>query len=176
MGATTESAPGAERARRLNIGGMPAAPTALLLTGFAIVALVVAGSLTTIAAARAALLANGFASWWVSTASGLLTLASIAIALPLLRAFLRWRDVRRAVVQGDIVAARVARSDARNQGWIAIGYAFAQFAVLLVCQFLLANDQAVTKTFFFVPLMVESSPLVLKAFWINIEIFTMTEI
>jgi len=176
MGATTEKAPGADRARRLNIGGMPAAPTALLLTGSVVVALVVAASLYTIAAGRAALLANGFAGWWVSAASGLLALASIAVALPLLRAFLGWQDVRRASARDDIVAARVARSNARSQGWIAIGYAFAQFAVLLACQFLLANDQAVTKTFFFVPLMVESFPLVLKAFWINIEIFTVTEI
>ena len=176
MGATTEKAPSADRARRLNIGGMPAAPTVLLLTGLAIVAMVAAGSLFTIAAARAALLGNGFAGWWVSAASGLLALASIVVALPLLRAFLSWREVRRAIACNDIVAARVARSEARSQSWIAIGYAFAQFAVLLACQFLLANDQAVTKTFFFVPLMVESFPLVLKAFWINIEIFTVTEI
>ncbi len=38
-------------------------------------------------------------------------------------------------------------------------------------QFLLANDQAVTKTFFLVPLIVKTFPLVLAAFWVNIKIF-----
>ena len=57
-----------------------------------------------------------------------------------------------------------------------MGYIFAQFIAVLFAQFLLANNQAVAKTFFFVPLMVETFPLVLKAFWINVEIFTVTEI
>ena len=166
--------PGSER--RLNIGGMPAAPTGLLLAACVLVVLVAAASLYTIAVMRDALLHGGFANWWASAASVLLALASILIVLPLIRTIVRWRDVRRAVAHGDLVAARVTRSDAHNQGWITIGYAFAQFIVALACQFLLANDQAVAKTFFFVPLMAETFPLVLKAFWVNIEIFTVTEL
>src|SRR6185437_2075963 len=163
-------------ARRLNIGGMPSAPTALLFTAFAMVVLVEAASFYTIGAMREALLGGGFANWLVSATAGLLVLASVVISLPLIRAFIRWRQVHRAVADNDVVAARATRSEARNQAWIAIGYGFAQFIAVLACQFLLANDQAVTKTFFFVPLMTETFPLVLKAFWINVEIFSVTEI
>ena len=167
-------APGA--ARQLNIGGMPSAPTALLLAALATVILVEAASLYTITVMRTALLQGGFGGWLASAASVLLALASVLIALPLIRAFLGWRDVRRAVARGDVVAARVTGSGARGQGWITIGYGFAQFLAVLACQFLLANNQAVAKTFFFVPLMAQTFPLVLRAFWINVEIFTVTEI
>jgi polar amino acid transport system permease protein len=162
--------------RQLTIGGMPSAPTALLLATFVIVILVEAASLYTIMVMRAALMQGGFAGWLVSAASVLLAAVSVLITWPLVRAFMGWRDARRAVAQGDVVAARVAGSGARGQGWIAIGFGFAQFVVVMGCQFLLANNQAVAKTFFLVPLMVETFPLVLKAFWINVEIFTVTEI
>ena len=162
--------------RRLNIGGTPLAPTTLLLAALATVTAVEAASLYTISVMRDALLHNGFAGWWVSAVSVLLALASAIVALPLIRASLQWRDVRRAAARKDVVSARVARSEARNQAWMALGYAFAQFIVVLTFQFLLANDQAVTRTFFFAPLIVETFPLVLRAFWVNIEIFVVTEV
>src|SRR5262249_1614473 len=99
--------------------------------------------------------------------------ASVAILLPLFRTFLSWRDARRAVGRN---AARVMRAQARDQSWVTIGYASAQFLIVLLCQFLLANNQAVAKTFFFLPLMAETFPVMLKAFWINVEIFVVTEI
>ncbi|HKD47911.1 MAG TPA: amino acid ABC transporter permease [Rhizomicrobium sp.] len=163
-------------ARRLNIGGIPTAPTAMFLVVLSIVVVVEAGSLYTIRELWAALRLAGFESWFVAGASALLALASVLIALPLTSAFMRWRDVRRAIARNDVVAARIARSDALNRCWITLGYIFAQFIAALACQFLLANNQAVAKTFFLVPLMVESFPLVLKAFWVNVEIFTVTEI
>ena len=181
MGATTphtsdDVAVSPERTRRLNIGGMPSAPTGLLLAASGVVILVEAGSFATIAMVREALRQAGWAGWEMLALSAFLVLASVLILLPLIRAFRKWRDVRHAIVRKDIVAARMTRSDTREQSWIAIGYAFAQFIILLACQFLLANDQAVAKTFFFVPLMAETFPLMLKAFWINVEIFTVTEI
>ena len=181
MGAKTHQETGAVAGtpgpeRRLNIGGMPSAPTALLLAAFTSVAAVEAGSLYTISAMRDDLLHNGFAGWWVSAVSLLLTLASVIMALPLLRAFAAWREVRHAATRKDMVSARVARSEARNQALMALGYALAQFLVVLAFQFLLANDQAVAKTFFFAPLIFETFPLVLRAFWVNIEIFAVTEV
>jgi polar amino acid transport system permease protein len=170
------SADAPERTRRLNIGGMPAAPTGLLLGAFGAVALVEALSFTTIIVLRRALLQAGIAGWVVWAAFAILALASVAILLPLVQTFLGWRDVRRAIGRHDVVAARVTRSSARDRGWITIGYAAAQFLIVLLCQFLLANNQAVAKTFFFLPLMAETFPLMLKAFWINVEIFAVTEI
>ena len=162
--------------RRLNIGGMPSAPTVLLLCALVLAGLIAAASLATMSALREALLLAGVASWLVSGLSGLLALASCLIVLPLGQAFLSWRDVRYAVARNDVAAARVASSKAQGRGWIALGYVFAQFVVVLFAQFLLANNQAVAKTFFFAPLMIETFPLVLKAFWVNVEIFTATEI
>jgi polar amino acid transport system permease protein len=163
-------------ARRLNIGGMPSAPTALLLFAFILAAAVEAGSLYTINVVRHALLQASVGAGLASGVAVLLALASLLIALPLLSTFARWREVRHAIQRGDIAAARVARSKAQARGWIAIGAVFALFVIVLLAQFLLANNQAVAKTFFFVPLMAETFPLVLKAFWINVEIFTITEI
>jgi polar amino acid transport system permease protein len=94
----------------------------------------------------------------------------------LARALRRCGEVRRAAARGDIVAARVARSAARDQSWIAIGYTMAQLIVVVALQFLLANNQAVAKTFFLAPLMVKTFPLVLKAFWLNVKIFLIAEV
>ena len=175
-GVSNETGGTPERVRRLNIGGMPSAPTGMLLAAFAVVFLIQADSLYTIAVLRDALIQDGVAGWAVWIASLILALASLAILLLPIRAATRWREVRRALAQGDVVAARVARSVARDQSWIAIGYAFAQLIIVLTVQFLLANNQAVAKTFFFVPLMAETFPVMLKAFWINVEIFAVTEI
>jgi polar amino acid transport system permease protein len=163
-------------ARRLNIGGMPPAPTGLLLAALVLGAAVVAASLYTIGALRAALLQTGVVGGPVSDLAVLLAVASFLIALPLTRAFTGWQETRRAIGRDDVVAARAARFQAQGRGGIALGYVFAQFMVVLLAQFLLANNQAVAKTFFLVPLMAGTFPLVLKAFWINVEIFTVTEI
>ena len=181
MDVTPPRAPGAfadpsGSARRLNIGGMPSAPTALLLVAFAVAVLVEAASFTTLGVLRDALLQNGFAGWFVFAAIALAALVSALIAVPLVRAFIQWTHARRAAADKDVTRARVMGSGARNQSWITIGYSFALFLTVLAGQFLLANDQAVTKTFFLVPLMIETAPMVIKAFRINVEIFAVTEI
>ena len=165
-----------QQARRLTIGGMPSAPTALFFVALITVTLVVAGSWYTIATMGRALRSSQLADWLVTATSVLLAFASILVMLPMTRAFKQWMNVRRAVARNDAIAARVARSGACDQCWIAIGYTLAQFIIVVACQFLLANNQAVAKTFFFVPLMVGTFPLVLDAFWLNVEIFLIAEI
>ena len=163
-------------ARRLNSGGIPSPPTALFLAALLAVAVVVAGSWYTIAMMREALRSSGLPGWLVSATSALLAAVSIIVVLPLMQAFRQWRGVRGAVARHDVLAARLARSQACDQSWIAIGYTLAQFIIVLGMQFLLANNQAVTKTFFFVPLIVGTFPLVLNAFWLNVEIFLVAEV
>src|ERR1700722_10667357 len=165
-----------QQARRLTTGGMPSAPTALLLVALVSVTIVVVGSWYTIATTAKALRSTQLAAWLVTATSVLLAFASILVTLPVIRAFKQWMNVRRAVQRNDAIAARLARSGASDQSWIAIGYTLAQFIIVVACQFLLANDQAVAKTFFFVPLMVGTFPLVLDAFWLNVEIFLVAEI
>jgi polar amino acid transport system permease protein len=163
-------------ARRLNAGGMPSPPTVLVLVALVAVGIVVACSWYTIAVTREALRIGEFGGWLVSVISVLLALASILVTLPLIRAFGQWSNVRRALTSNCVVAARVAQSRACEQSWIAIGYTLAQFIVVLAFQFLLANNQAVAKTFFFVPLIIGTFPLVLDAFWLNVKIFLIAEI
>jgi polar amino acid transport system permease protein len=170
------AAGGARHERRLDMGGMPSMPTALFLSALVAVALTIASSWYTIGALREVLLANKVDGWWVPTGVALAGLASAWIALPLYRTFKRCMEVRAAAARGDIVAARVARSHARVQGWIVLGYTLSQFICVLGVQFLLANNQAVAKTFFLVPLIVKTFPLVLQAFWVNVKIFMIAEV
>lgn len=135
------------------------------------VPIVVAGSWYTIAMIRA--LVQGV---WVDAAAVVAALLSAAVVLPLVRAVGSCRRLRRAIRGQDLGEARAARSAARDQSLIALGYAAAQAIVIAAIQFLLANDQAVAKTFFLASLMAKTFPLVLSAFWTNVEIFLITEV
>ncbi|KXU89329.1 polar amino acid ABC transporter permease [Paraburkholderia monticola] len=162
--------------RRLKMGGMPRVPTSLLLATIVAVVVVVSGSWYTIAVMRASLVAAQFGGAWINPIAALLALLSVAIVLPLARAF-RWSSrIRDAAARRDLAQARGARSGARDQCFIALGYALAQLVVILVLQFFLVNHQAVAKTFFLVPLMVKTFPLVLAAFWMNVKISIVAEI
>ncbi|VVD90596.1 amino acid ABC transporter permease [Pandoraea fibrosis] len=181
MSDSTEKAPSAVlgmigRERRLSIGGMPSAPVVLCLCALLGAAIAIASSVYTIAALREGLLANQLDGWWLPAGAGLLGLASLAVLVPLARAFRHWREFGRATACRDIVAARVARAEASVQCWITLGYTLAQVLVVLALQFVLANDLAVAKTFFFVPLIVKTFPLVLDAFWVNVKIFVIAEV
>lgn len=164
------------KGRRLNIGGMPSAPSAHLLIAAFIVIVTIASSWLTLVSARAALAGVEVEGLWVDVAAVALAAASLFIVRPLLRTLGHCQDVRAAAARDDISAARVARSAAKDQAWTAIGFSMGQLIIVLLFQFLLANDQAVAKTFFLVPLIVNTFPLVLKAFWVNIKIFLVAEV
>jgi polar amino acid transport system permease protein len=95
---------------------------------------------------------------------------------PALRSLRLARQARRAIVGGDLVAARVAATASRGDTLISIRLAVALLVLLAVIQFLIANDLAVSRTFFLLPLMSETLPLIVKAFWTNIHIFMVAEI
>jgi polar amino acid transport system permease protein len=162
--------------RRLKMGGIPCVPMSLLLASVVAVLIVVAGSWYTIAVMRTFFLSIQFNAAWANAIVVLLGLLSIAIVLPLVRA-LRWcNGIRAAAARRDLAEGRVARSAARDQFFITLGYALAQLVTIVLFQFLLVNHQAVAKTFFLVPLMVKTFPLVLSAFWMNVKISIVTEI
>src|SRR5262249_21522065 len=56
------------------------------------------------------------------------------------------------------------------------GFSGPLLRVLLVLQFLIANDLAVSRTFFLLPLISSSFWLVLSAFWTNVYIFCVAEV
>ncbi len=162
--------------RRLKVGGMPSVPVALFCSALAGVVIAIAASWHTIRMVRSGLLGSEWDGWWVPAGAMCLGIASVLVAWPLLRAFNRCRAVRIAAQRSDIVAARIARSEACVQSWIALGYTLAQLIIVLLLQFLLANNHAVAKTFFLVPLIVKTFPLVLDAFWVNVKIFLIAEV
>ena len=113
-----------------------------------------------------------------SVADLLLTVTAVAailITIPALRGLGRTKQARRALVGGDLIAARVAMAESRTFNWISVGYSAAQILVVVAILFLFANDLAVGRTFFMLPLIVDSFALVLKAFWVNVYIFVVAE-
>ncbi|MGO9935960.1 MAG: amino acid ABC transporter permease [Steroidobacteraceae bacterium] len=101
--------------------------------------------------------------------------AAILIAYPAVQGLRAARQARRALAAGDLIGARVAMAGSRTWSWITLGYSAAQVLVVLAILFLIANNLAVSRTFFMLPLIVSSFGLVLKAFWINVYIFMVAE-
>jgi len=95
---------------------------------------------------------------------------------PALRAYQHASAARRALAAADLVNARVETDDSRNCAWTAMGYSVAVAVVLAFLLFVISNDIAVGHTFFSLPLMAETLPLVGKAFWTNIYIFLVAEV
>ena len=72
---------------------------------------------------------------------------------------------------------RIATSEARDFAWLTFGWgSFGLVALAFIC-FILTNDAAVGKTFFFLPLMSEKWWLVTRSFLLNnLFIFVVAEI
>jgi polar amino acid transport system permease protein len=170
-----EAEPVAER--RFYAGGPPRNPTRLAI------AAVVAGAFATVAsfatlidlrAALASLEVGGFA-----IDACLVALAAIAMTIPLapaLKGLARARRSLRSLDAGDLIAARVEAAASRSSSSIALGVVASQILLLLAILFLIANDLAVSRTFFYLPQIRDSLPLILRAFGINIYIFMVAEI
>jgi len=112
------------------------------------------------------------------TTTLLLLLAGAACNLlwPVWRCLNETRAARTALREGRVIDARVRTASASNLAWIAFGYAAAQLLLLLGIEFLIANNLAVSRIFFYLPLIESSFVLILRAFWINVYIFTISEI
>ncbi|GAB2178489.1 amino acid ABC transporter permease [Dongia sp. agr-C8] len=107
-------------------------------------------------------------------------IATIAVACllfwPALRAMTYSRKARGFLDAGDAVHARIDTAAAKESAVLTFGWGvFFLIAIGTVC-FVLLNNAEVGKTFFFLPLMLDKWPLVLKAFWNNVFIFIVAEI
>jgi len=100
----------------------------------------------------------------------------MALLLPAARSLKAARDGRTALAEGHIIAARVASAASRDLAWFTFGFAGALATLLIVVQFLITNDLAVSRTFFLLPLIATSFWLVLDAFWTNVYIFCVAEV
>jgi polar amino acid transport system permease protein len=130
----------------------------------------------TLAGVRRALVELGITGTLPVAVLVVLGICALYPLVPALRSLLLARKALRAVAADDLVNARVAAMESSAARWVAISVAAALAVLLLLIQFLIANDLAVSRTFFLLPLMLETLPLVLKAFWTNIYIFTVSEV
>lgn len=124
---------------------------------------------------RGVLIKTGFTNALLEAVVFAVAILSFALLLPAMRSMQRARAAAAQLRSGNIVEARVASSEAREQGWITYGYASALVGLLLLALFILVNNEAVGRTFFDLSLIISSFMLVLQAFWLNVVIFCVTE-
>lgn len=162
--------------RRFRAGAPPKDATLKALIALLGSVATVAASWATLADVRAAAASLGYGGTLVDGMLALVALGATLIVWPALCGLRYARHALRALAAADLIAARVAAAESRKFSWIAFGYSAAQALLLLAVLFLIANNLAVSKTFFMLPLMFSSWTLVLKAFWINVYIFMVAEI
>ena len=103
--------------------------------------------------------------------------ASALLFLPALRSFAGARRAQAALAGGDIVTARIETAASREQGWLTFGWGAFALISLGFASFVMMNDVAVGKTFFYLPLMQEKWWQVTKQFFLNnIFIFIVAEV
>lgn len=95
---------------------------------------------------------------------------------PAISGLLYSAQARAALLQAELITARVKMAQAREWAQYAIGYAIAVVLMSLVIQFVLANNGAVGATFFKLDLILGSFGLVLQAFWKNVWMFCVAEV
>jgi polar amino acid transport system permease protein len=162
--------------RQFRAAAPPKDATGAATAGLTVAALVVLCSWGTLRDVRAALATLGEGG---SLADALLLLLGIAALFPLvpvLRGRKAAQRARRALTAGDLSGARVATASARTLVRIAFGYAAAQVLLLLLIQFFIANDLAVSRIFFLPTQIANSFYLILRAFRINVYIFMVAEV
>lgn len=147
--------------------------SALLIGGLVWVLAVVASALTAVS-----LPGGASGAWAVGIAAvlwGLVVLAVLA-GSPLVQGLRERARGAAAQAAGDETAARAARHRARQSGWIAAGFALPILLIMLFAQFLAANDNAVQRTFFDLPFMMQSFGDIAVGFWQNVQIAVLAEI
>ncbi len=162
--------------RRWSAGTPPKDATGWSITALFVAILVVFATWSTLNGIYSALSSVGSQN---VVAAAILVVCGVAAPLLLWPAVQSWRQsqvAKAALATGDLVAARVATAALREYAFSMFGYAAVVVIMLIAAQFFIANDLAVSRTFFQVPLIVSSLELTIKAFWTNIRIFVVAEI
>lgn len=107
-----------------------------------------------------------------------ITIAATALLfIPALRSYAESRKAAAALAAGDIVEARIQTAASRENGWVTFGWGAFALIALGFAVFVMMNDVAVGKTFFYLPLMQQKWWLVTKQFFLtNIFIFIIAEV
>jgi polar amino acid transport system permease protein len=171
-----EARPDETTGRRWRFGAPPKDLTKLALTAVAVSVVVTILSWVTLYNLSLALKALGQAGIVITVILILLGVAALFTLRPAWRGFVLARASRKAVAHNELTEARIAAATGRNAAWIAISFNVAVVILLLLVEFFIANDLAVSRTFFLLPLMGSTLFLILKAFWTNIYIFMISEV
>jgi polar amino acid transport system permease protein len=103
--------------------------------------------------------------------------ATALLFVPALKAYSGSRRASAALSSGDIVEARIETAASREHAWLTFGWGAFALIALGLAVFVMMNNVAVGKTFFFLPLMQQKWWLVTKQFFINnIFIFVVAEL
>lgn len=161
--------------RRFRAGTAPSVSKAHASLAFVFSAAAVAASWRTLIVLRPAV--AGLLHWgrWLDVLFAALALAATLVTYPAVRGLLRAQQARDALSANDLIAARSAMAASHTASWIALGYSSAQLLLIGAVWFISANDFAVSRTFFMVPLMASSFGLVLRAFWMNVYLSLIAE-
>ena len=136
---------------------------------------VIVSTVATLVLVREALRSIGAAGRGTDAILAVLGLVGFALLRPAI-ASLRAARGSIAAASVDVAEARVRRSQADTGAAYTFGFSAAILILDLLAIFLIANNLAVGRTFFFWPLIRSSFGLILGAFWINVEIFVVAEI
>jgi polar amino acid transport system permease protein len=148
-------------------GTMPKDASTLATLALAVGLAVVAATWGVAEILREVLAGANLASGFADTVLLIFSIASLALLVPAYKAMQTAKRGRAARLGDDIIEARVEGASARTWCWFTFGYAAAVTLVLLAALFIVANNVAVGKTFFYLPLIASSFGLVLSAFWTN---------
>ncbi|WP_299428130.1 amino acid ABC transporter permease [uncultured Meiothermus sp.] len=143
---------------------------------FALVALLLAISLIVATGAvmwevKQTMATNLFQALWADCLLVLVTLVPLGLLLTASHSLRQSRAAQLALQKDNLIAARVHSSEAHTWAWFTLGYAGALLLFLLLVLFFIANNVAVGRTFFQLPLIADSFGLILQAFWVNVVIF-----
>ena len=173
-GAATRGLLGPER--RWSAGTPPKDVTGWAITATVVSVLVLLASWRTLSDIHAATVTLKVDGW---LAAVILILCGIAVLALLRPAILSWRHAqtaKAALAAGNMTDARVATAASREYAYYTFGFSAVVVVLMLLAQFFVANDLAVSRTFFLLPLIFSSFGLVVQAFGINIYIFVIAEI
>jgi polar amino acid transport system permease protein len=162
--------------RRFGAASPPKEATSWATTALLVALLLIATTWFTLQGVRDALSELKVGSLYADILLVILGIGAMALLLPAARSLKAARDGRAALAEGHVISARVAAAASRDLAWFTFGFAGALATLLVVVQFLIANNLAVSRTFFLLPLIASSFWLVLKAFWTNVYIFCIAEV
>jgi polar amino acid transport system permease protein len=163
------------RPRRRWTPTVPSAPFGWAGSALTVALVTGAAALATVVAIEQALVSLEVSSATLRVALYLLGAATFLLLFPALRSLSATRRAQ-ALATTDVAEARVLAAAAQTGAWYTFGYAGGVILILLAAHFVIANDLAVGRTFFYLPLIRDSFGLILKAFWVNVEIFCIAQV